>query len=121
VAGGADVRVLLQGAEELLAQRTSQTSGAGDMLAFVKTSELQTAIQGLEDRIMQRLQESLKPAADTQRALSSRSQPSTSLDQPTLREQWLPTSSISYVLMVQNALLLLLAGGLLWRWYRSRA
>ena len=91
------------------------------MLAFVKTTELQTALQGLEERIMQRLQDSLKPVVDTQREFSSRSQSSSSLDKQTLLEQWLPTGSILYVLMVENALLLLLAGGMLWRWYRSRA
>jgi hypothetical protein len=121
VAGGADVRALLQRAEELLAQRTSQTSGVGDMLAFVKTAELQTALQGLEERIMQRLQEALKPVADAQRELSSFSRSAAALDKQTLLEQWLPTNSIAYVLMVENALLLLLAGGMLWRWYRSRA
>jgi hypothetical protein len=35
-------------------------------------------------------------------------------------EQWLPASSMVYVLAVENALLLLLVGSLVWRWYRSR-
>jgi hypothetical protein len=36
-------------------------------------------------------------------------------------EKWLPTNSMIYVLAAETALLLLLAIGILWRWYRSRA
>ena len=87
-------------------------------MAFVNATELQTALQGLEERLTQRLQESMRQVTESQKAvLVARQLPAT---QQTMLEQFIPANSMVYVLLVENALLILLAGGLLWRWLRSR-
>jgi hypothetical protein len=116
-----ELRSVLQGLEELLAQRLPQTESAKGLTAFVSAEELQTALQGLEERLMQRLQESLEYATVQRRQVQPVSQVSVPVERTSLLEAWLPTNTMAYVLAVENAFLLLLAMGILWRWYRSRA
>lgn len=117
----AEVRSVLQGLEELLARRLSQTESTKGMTTFVSAGELQMALQGLEERLMQRLQESLAQATVQRRQVQSVSQAFVPVERVSLLETWLPTNTMVYVLVVENAFLLLLAIGILWRWYRSRA
>ena len=116
----AEVQTMLRGLEQLLAQRIPQTGDAsGPPQAFVKSTELQAALQGLEERLSQQLQATLQQVNATQRAAQRAVQPIAK--QETFLEQLLPQSSMLYVLVAENALLLLLAVGILWRWMRSRA
>jgi pilus assembly protein FimV len=116
----ADVQTMLRGLEQLLAQRMPQTGDVpGPPQTFVKSTELQAALQGLEERLSQQLQETLQQVKATQRATQRAAQPV--VKQETFLEQLLPQSSMLYVLVVENALLLLLAVAILWRWMRSRA
>ena len=116
-----ELRSVLQGLEELLARRLPQTEGARGMTTFVSAGELQMALQGLEERLMQRLQESLEQVTLQRRQVQPVSQISVPVEQASILEAWLPTHTMVYVLVVENAFLLLLAIGILWRWYRSRA
>jgi hypothetical protein len=118
-AGAADVHAVLQSLEAFLAQRLPQRGEAGQAAAFVSTTELQGALQDLEGRLTQRLQEELQRTATAVPEARWSSQ-SPAVEKHTILEQWLPASSIVYVLAVENALLLLLVGSLIWRWYRSR-
>jgi Tfp pilus assembly protein FimV len=119
-AGVADLQSVVQGLEKLLAQRLPQTgTTAEDTPSFVSTTELQVALQGLEERLMQRLQETLQQTRASQKTVQQAGQPP--VERQTLLAQMLPASSMVYVLLVENALLLLLAGGILWRWYRSHS
>jgi hypothetical protein len=115
-----DMRFLLQRMEELLTQRFAQTDSQGGAVTFVSTTELQGALHVLEERLLQRVQESLQPFTEMQQDTVVLKRFASRGEQPTLLEQWLSSSSIVYILIVQNALLLLLAAGILWRWYRSR-
>jgi Tfp pilus assembly protein FimV len=124
-AGGAaeatELRSVLQGIEELLARRLPQTESASEVTSFVSTAELQTALKGLEERLVQRLHESVERATVQQQPFPPLSPASLAVPGSSVLEKWLPTNSMIYVLAVENALLLLLAIGILWRWYRSRA
>jgi Tfp pilus assembly protein FimV len=115
----AELQSVLQGLEQLLAQQLPQIGETERVSTFVKATELQTALQGLEERLIQRLQEALQQAKAAQQTAPSTSPPIT--EEPTLLEQLLPTNSMVYVLAVENALLLLLVIGILWRWLRSSA
>jgi pilus assembly protein FimV len=118
-ANAADVQTVLQSLEAFLAQRLPQRGEAGQAAAFVSTTELQGAMQDLEGRLTQRLQEELQrtlPAVPEARRTSQ----ARAVEEHTLLEQWFPASAMVYVLAVENALLLLLVGSLVWRWYRSR-
>jgi hypothetical protein len=119
-AGSADVQAVLQSLEAFLAQRLPQRGEAGQAAAFVSTTELQGAIQDLEGRLTQRLQEELQRTA-TAVPEARRTSQSSAVAKQTILEQWLPANSMVYVLAVENALLLLLVGSLIWRWYRSRS
>jgi Tfp pilus assembly protein FimV len=115
----AELQSALQGLEQLLAQRLPQIGETERVSTFVKATELQTALQGLEERLIQRLQEALQQVKAAQQTAQRTSQPAA--EEPTLLEQLLPTDSMVYVLAVENALLLLLVIGILWRWLRSSA
>ena len=116
-----ELRSVLQGLEELLARRLVQPEGAKDMTTFVSTGELQTALQGLEERLMLRLQESLEQVTLPRRPVQSVSQVSVPVESASVLETWLSANTMAYILAVQSAFLFLLAIGILWRWYRSRA
>jgi Tfp pilus assembly protein FimV len=117
-AGVADVQSVLQGLEGLLAQWLPQAGEAGNTTSFVRATELQTALQGLEERLTHRVHETLQQIAASQKASQRSNQPA--VETRTLLEHVVSPSSMVYVLVVENALLFLLAGGILWRWYRSR-
>jgi Tfp pilus assembly protein FimV len=117
----AELRSVLQGLEELLARRLPQTESPQGMTTFVSAGELQMALQGLEERLTQRLQESLAQATVQRRQVQPVSPASVPVERASLLEAWLPTNTMVYVLVVENAFLLLIAIGILWRWYRSRA
>ena len=106
-----DLRLVFRGLEEFLAQRLPELEGRDQMPASVSVVELQTALQGLEERLMQRFQTSVQQITITQQPPSSPT--------PTLLEQMLPSTSMVHVLVLENSLLLLIAVGILWRWYRS--
>jgi hypothetical protein len=114
-----DMRSLLQRVEELV-QRSAQAEHPGGAVTFVNSAELQGVLQTLEERLLQSVQESLKPIADMQQNTVVLNRFASQGEKPTLLEAWLPSSSMIYILALENALLLLLAGGILWRWYRSR-
>jgi Tfp pilus assembly protein FimV len=107
-----DLRLVFRGLEEFLAQRLPELEGRDQAPTSVSVVELQTALQGLEERLMQRFQTSIQQVSITP-------QPPTS-PTPTLLEQMLPSSSMVHVLVLENSLLLLIAVGVVWRWYRSR-
>ena len=116
-----ELRSVLQGIEELLARRLPQAEGASEVTSFVSTAELQTALKGLEERLVQRLHESVEQATVQQQQSPPLSAVSLAASGSSVLEKWLPTNSMIYVLAAETALLLLLAIGILWRWYRSRA
>jgi Tfp pilus assembly protein FimV len=116
-----ELRSVLQGIEELLARRLPQTEGVSEVTSFVSTAELQTALKGLEERLVLRLHESVAQAPVPQQQLQPLSSAPVAAQGSSVLEKWLPTNSMIYVLAVENVLLLLLAIGILWRWYRSRA
>jgi hypothetical protein len=117
----AELRSVLQGIEELLARRLPQAGGASDVTSFVSTAELQTALQGLEERLVQRLHESIEQVSVQPKPSPRVNSASLQIDGSPFLTQWLPTDSMVYVLAVENALLLLLVIGIVWRWYRRRA
>jgi hypothetical protein len=117
----AELRSALQGLEELLTRRLPQGEPGKDMTTFVSVTELQTALQGLEERLMQRVQDSLAQATVRQRRGPFIDQVSLPVEKASVLEAWLSSNTMVYVLAVESALLLLLAIGILWRWYRSRA
>jgi hypothetical protein len=117
----AELRSVLQGLEDLLSRRLPHPDRPREMTAFVSAGELQVALQGLEERLMQRLQESLAQTTGPRRQVQPISQAALPVGKPSVLEEWLPTNTMVYVLAVENALLLFLAIGILWRWYRSRA
>jgi Tfp pilus assembly protein FimV len=106
-----DLRLVFRGLEEFLTQRLPELEGRGQVPTSISVVELQTALHGLEERLMQRFQTSVQQVTITQ-------QPPTT-PTPTLLEQMLPSGSMVHVLVLENSLLLLIAVGILWRWYRS--
>jgi Tfp pilus assembly protein FimV len=116
-----ELRSALQGLEELLTRRLPQGQAGKEMTTFVSAAELQTALQGLEERLTQRLQESLAQATIWQRRGAIIDQASLPVEKSFVLEEWVSSNTMVYVLAVESAVLLLLAIGLLWRWYRSRA
>jgi len=107
-----DRRLVFRGLEEFLAQRLPQLEAQDNVPPTIGAAELQTALQGLEDRLMQRFQTSIQQVVLTPQPPSS---------SPTLLEQMLPAGSVVHVLVLENTLLLLVAAVVLWRWYRSDA
>ncbi len=90
-------------------------------VGFVSSTELQMALQRLEERLMQRFQQTLvqaqaapQPARSASVRVSSPSR-ATSPSEASL-QQILPATP--YILILENALLLLFAITLAWRWYR---
>ena len=116
-----ELRSALQGLEELLTRRLPQEEPGKEMATFVSVTELQTALQGLEERLTQRLQDSLAQATVRQRRGPFIDQVSLPVEKASVLEAWVSSNTMVYVLAVESALLLLLALGILWRWYRSRA
>ncbi len=116
-----ELRSVLQGLEELLTRRLPQGESGKEMTTFVSAAELQTALQGLEERLTQRLQDSLAQATIRQRRGPFIDQVSLPVGKSAVLEEWFSFNTMVYVLAVESALLLLLAIGILWRWYRSRA
>jgi pilus assembly protein FimV len=114
-----DVSALLQGLEQLLARRRNQPKEASNVGFFVRSADLQAAIEGLEERLTKRLQNSLGHVALAPQA----PQPAKLMTDSTQAffDRWLPESSMAYVLLIENALLLLLAVLILVRWSRGRA
>lgn len=113
-----DVRALLQGLEQLLARRQPQAEEPRKVGFFVRSSDLQAAIEGLEERLTQRLQNSLGHitiAPQTPQRVSGLTD-----EAPTFFDRWVPENSMMLVLLIENALLLLLAGIFLVRWSRRR-
>lgn len=124
---------MLKGLESRLAQQFSlpdlTPNKAGDnTVTFVNTSDLHNAIQGLETRLTQQFEQVIQQGV--------RFDPTTSFwNRPQLLSSPLPSRSseglsvssllsapsITYILVVQNLLLLLLTLGIAWRWYRKRA
>lgn len=115
----ADVNALLQGLERLLAHRGKQAKESNSVGFFVRSSDLRAAIEGLEERLTERLQNSLGHIALAPQT-PQRSRGMTDSPQ-TFFGRWLPESSTTYVLLIENALLLLLAVLILVRWSRGRA
>jgi Tfp pilus assembly protein FimV len=109
-----DLRLVFRGLEEFLAQRLPQLEAQDHVPTPISTAELQTALHGLEDRLLQRFQTSVQ-----QVQVPITQPPPSSL--PTLLDQWLPTGSMVHVLVLENTLLLVVAAGILWRWFRSGA
>jgi Tfp pilus assembly protein FimV len=107
-----DLRLVFRGLEEFLAQRLPQLEAPDNVPTTISAVELQTALQGLENRLVQRFQTSVQQVTLAQQPPSS---------SPTLLEQMLPVDSMVHVLVLENTLLLLVAAGVLWRWYRSGA
>lgn len=107
-----DLRLVFRGLEEFLAQRLPQLEAEDHVPTTISSVELKTALQGLEDRLLQRFQTSVQQVTLTQQPPSS---------SPTLLEQLLPADSMVHVLVLENTLLLLVAAGVLWHWYRSGA
>jgi hypothetical protein len=124
---------MLKGLESRLAQQfslpdlTADKSG-DNTVTFVSTSDLHNALQGLEARLTQQFEQAIQQGV--------RFDPTTSFwTHPQLLTGPLPSgsrvgmsvssllsaNSITYILVVQNLLLLLLTLGIAWRWYRKRA
>lgn len=121
----ATLESMLQGFEKRLAQRLSLptvTAEATDehAVTFVSMDDLQTAIQGLEARLTGQLGTEPPPAGAWQHRATSRQTP-LRVGMETALASFLSTDSLVYVFMVQNAILLLIAAGAAWRWYRKRA
>ena len=117
---GPDADSILQRVDELLSQRFAQVEAPGGAVTFVSTTEFQGALQGLEDRVLQRVQESITSGTQTPSTIVSGGFPPQP-ERSVFLEQWLSASAMAYMLVIENTLLLLFAGAMLWRWLRSRA
>jgi hypothetical protein len=122
----AELQTVLQGLEERLMQRLTPTGRieiqeARLPTALVNTAELQASIQSLEERLTQRMQQMLsqvpEPVRIGQRPLQ---QSLASAPAPAAAAQPVSMFPVPYLLVFTNALLLLLAGALLWLWLRRR-
>jgi pilus assembly protein FimV len=124
----AELQTVLQGLEERLMRRLTPT-GQSEIqearlpTALVSTSELQASMQSLEERLTQRMQHMLsqtpEPVRVGQRPLqqspaSAQAPPAAAAAQP------VSLLLVPYLLVFTNALLLLLAGVLIWFWLRRR-
>ncbi|MDH3599371.1 MAG: hypothetical protein OEU26_06980 [Candidatus Tectomicrobia bacterium] len=124
---------MLKGLESRLAQQFSLPDLApnksdDNTVTFVSTSDLHSAIQGLEVRLTQQFEQAMRQGVRFDRVGSL-------LNRPQLLTGPLPSGSkaglwvsslfsahsITYILVVQNLLLILLTLGIAWRWYRKRA
>ncbi len=129
----ANLESVLQGFEERLAQRLAlptltPEASSDTALTFVSAHELQNAIQGLETRLAQQLDQVLRQRTRLEGVgtLFGNPQPLTRAlhsgvnVQTALASVWSP-DSIVYVWVGQNLLLVVLAVGFAWHWYRKRA
>jgi Tfp pilus assembly protein FimV len=124
---------MLKGLESRLAQQFSlpdlTPDKSGDnTVTFVSTGDLHSAIQGLETRLTQQFEQVMQQGVRFDRATSFWNHPELLAGPlPSGSRAGLSVSSllsahsITYILVVQNLLLLLLALGIAWRWYRKRA
>jgi hypothetical protein len=123
-----ELQTVLQGLEERLMRRltlTSQTETQEAKLptALVSTAELQASIQSLEERLTQRLQYMLAQTPEPVQVGPRLPQQVLASAQPPLvveAAQSVSQLMVPYLLVLTNALLLLLAGVLLWLWWRRR-
>jgi hypothetical protein len=122
----AELQTVLQGLEERLMRRLTpagqtETQEAKLPTALVNTAELQASIQSLEERLTQRMQQMLSQAPEPVRIGQRPLQQSpASTPAPVAAAQPVSLLPVSYLLVLTNALLLLLAGALLWLWLRRR-
>src|SRR2546426_7743 len=123
-----ELQTVLQGLEERLMRRLTPT-GQSEIqeaklpTALVSTSELQASIQSLEERLTQRMQHMLLQTPEPVRVGQRPPQQTLASAQPPLAvavAQPVSLPLVPYLLVVMNALLLLLAGALLWLWWRRR-
>jgi len=123
-----ELQMVLQGLEERLMRRltlTDQTETQEVKLptALVSTAELQASIQSLEERLTQRLQYMLSQTPEPVRVGQRLPQQVLASAQPPLvveAAQSVSQLMVPYLLVLTNALLILLAGVLLWLWWRRR-
>ena len=120
----ATLEAVLQGFEKRLEQRLMlprpQAKAANQAtVTFVSANELQTALQGLEARIIQRLEHARRPAGAWRDDAASRAPVRVGMG--TALASFFSADSWAYVFVAQNVLLLAVAVGLAWRWYRKRA
>lgn len=120
----ATLESMLQGFERRLTQRLSLPASTAEPAAehaitFVSTDELQTAIQGLEARLIQQLETGQHPAGAWRQDDASQ-KPSLRVGMETALASFLSADSFVYVFIVQNMILLAIAAGVAWRWYRKR-
>jgi hypothetical protein len=122
----AELQTVLQGLEERLMRRLTPTGQveiqeAKLPTALVNTAELRASIQSLEERLTQRMQQMLLQTSESvhigQRPLQ---QSPASAPAPAAAAQPVSLLVVPYLLVLTNALLLLLAGALLWLWLRRR-
>jgi len=119
----ATLESMLQGFERRLTQRLSlpnPTAEATDeqAITFVSTDDLQTAMRGLEERLILQLETGQRPAGAWRSDVDSK-QPSLRVDMETALASFLPVDSLVYVLIVETMLLLAIAAKMSWRWYRK--
>ena len=88
-------------------------------VTFVSADDLHSAIQGLEARLIQRLETARRPAG-AWRDDNASPQPAMGVGMGTALASFLSADSLVYVFMAQNLILLAIAVGIGWRWYRKR-
>jgi Tfp pilus assembly protein FimV len=124
----AELQASMQSLEERLMRRLTPTGQseiqeAKPPTALVSAAELQASMQSLEERLTQRMQQMLsqipEPVRVGQRPLqqtpaSAQAPPAAAAAQP------VSLLLVPYLLVFTNALLLILAGVLLWLWLRRR-
>lgn len=121
----ATLESVLQGFEKRLAQRLSLPAAdteapEAQAITFVSTDDLQTAMQGLEARLIAQLKTGPRFAGTLPPASAAR-EPSLRVGMETALASFLAADSFIYVFIVQNVILLLIAAGMAWRWLRKRA
>jgi hypothetical protein len=120
----ATLESMLLGFERRLEQRLSLPSPTAQAtheptITFVSANELQTAIQGLETRLIQKLGAGQRPAGAWQHDPAAQ-KPPLHVGMETALASVLSSDSLAYVFIVQNVILLVIAAGIAWRWYRKR-
>jgi Tfp pilus assembly protein FimV len=116
---------MLQGFERRLEQRLSLPSTTAQAtneptVTFVSANELQMAIQGLEARLIEKFGTGQRSAGVQQPGAASQ-KPPVRVGMETALASVFSTESLVYVFIVQNVILLAIAAGIAWRWYRKRA
>ncbi len=119
----ATLESMLQGFEKRLTQRLSLPGPTPEVadehaITFVSTDDLQAAILGLEARLIQQLKTGQHPAS-AWRSRASSQPPSLHVGMETALASFLSADSLVYVFIVQNVVLLVIAAGMAWRWYRN--